>query len=47
MNDEKKLEQSKEEILREWEVSKHQINALITNLKNMFKKFGDLFNKVS
>ncbi len=47
MNDAKKLEQNKEEILREWEVSKHQINALITNLKNMFKKFGDLFNKVS
>jgi len=47
MNDVKKLEQSKEEISREWEVSKHQINALITNLKNMFKKFGDLFNKVS
>ena len=47
MNDAKKLEQSKEEILREWEVSKHQINVLITNSKNMFKKFGDLFNKVS
>ena len=47
MNDAKKLEQSKEEILREWEVSEHQINALITNSKNMFKKFGDLFNKVS
>ena len=47
MNDVKKLEQSKEEILREWEVSKHQINALITNLKNMFKKIGNLFNKVS
>jgi len=47
MNDAKKLEQSKEEILREWEVSKHQINALITNSKNMFKKFGDSFNKVS
>ncbi len=47
MNDEKKLEQSKEEILRGWKVSEHQINALITNLKNMFKKFGDLFNKVS
>ncbi len=47
MNDAKKLEQSKEEISREWEVSKHQIKALITNLKNMFKKFGDLFNKVS
>jgi len=47
MNDAKKLEQSEEETLREWEVSKHQINALITNLKNMFKKFVDLFNKVS
>jgi len=47
MNDEKKLEQSEEKILREWEVSKHQINALITNSKNMFKKFGDSFNKVS
>ena len=47
MNDAKKLEQSKEEILRVWEVSKHQINALITNSKNLFKKFGDLFNKVS
>jgi len=47
MNDEKKLEQSEEEILRGWKVSEHQINALIINLKNMFKKFGDLFNKVS
>jgi len=47
MNDEKKLEQSEEEISREWKVSKHQINAPITNSKNMFKKFGDLFNKVS
>ncbi len=47
MNDAKKLEQNKEEISREWKVSKHQINSLITNSKNMFKKFGDLFNKVS
>ena len=47
MNDVKKLEQSEEEISREWEVSEHQIKAPITNSKNMFKKFGDLFNKVS
>ncbi len=47
MNNTKKLEQREEEILREWKVSQHQINALNTNLKNMFKKFGDLFNKVS
>ncbi len=47
MNDAKKLEQSEEEISKEWEVSKHQIYALITNSKYMFKKFGDLFNKVS
>jgi len=47
MNNVKKLEQSEEEILREWKVSEHQIKAPITNSKNMFKKFGDLFNKVS
>ncbi len=31
MNDVKKLEQSEEEISREWKVSEHQINAPITN----------------
>jgi len=47
MNDVKKSEQSEEEIFREWKVSEHQIKSPITNSKNMFKKFGDLFNKVS